>query len=259
MKYIAEVRTLVTGMDLYIHLVFSLVLLIQAALGIYIQDRDDSTSTLIKKQFSFPVMRHYMPHGKHLKSKRLLRKLGKDFNSEWMSTEIPKISNYVPDTFPLYGNKIEDSLAKLRLDQLVKMHAVDMGLSNQTQEIIKTFMQRMSTCHTNFEWEELGNLFWPRYVKSGICVSSGSCSWPSGMHCQASENKTLRLLHWRCIRRKQTKTKVIGKTNKDNRTKEIKRKTRRNIRSTSGVIGKKLKCRWKKIPYEVTAKCGCSC
>ncbi|XP_060603036.1 noggin-2-like isoform X2 [Ruditapes philippinarum] len=238
-------------------IIFPLVMLIQMISGIYIQDsRMDS---LVKKRFQFPVMRHYLPHGKHLKRKRLLRKLGQDFDSEWMSIETPKKSNHVPDTFLQQGNKIEDGLLKLRLGHLIEFYSHDMNLSNQSKEDIKSFMQNMARCEINFEWEDLGNLFWPRNIKSGECASNSPCSWPSGMLCQASERKTLHLLHWRCIRQKNKKSNTERKTMKENRTNELRRIRQRRTRSIGGVMGRELKCRWKKIPYEVTTKCGCSC
>lgn len=207
------------------------------------------------KQFSFPVMRQYMPYGKHLKIKRLLRKLGEEFNSEWMSIELPRLANYVPDNSHNPKNDIQTVLEKSRLVHVIDLYATELKLNNQSKEIIESFLQTMSRCQTDFEWEDLGSLFWPRYVKSGSCSSVGTCSWPTGMLCQASEVKTLRLLHWRCIRRKQEKKETNRKSKNKNVTIGRIGKSRR----ITGAVSKKLKCRWKKIPYEITASCGCSC
>ena len=236
-------------------------MLMQTTTGIYIQDIRKTSPE--RKLFPFPVMTDFLPYGKHLKIKRLLRKMGPDFDSEWMSIETPtksKKSNQLPDIYLVQQeNRIEDGLLKHRLVHLVEFHSHGMNLSKQSKEDIKTFLQKMSSCEVNFEWEDLGNLFFPRNIRSGECVSKSACSWPAGMLCQSSENKTLHVLHWRCSRRKHKKSNSLSRTVKENRTNDNKRTWRRQTRSSGGAMKKKLKCRWKKIPYKVTTKCECSC
>lgn len=243
-------------MDSSFSVFFQLALLMQTISGLSIQNGQQGAS--INTQFLFPVMKHYMPHGKHLKTKRLYRKLGKDFESEWMSVELPRFSNYVPDTIK-QTTSIQSGLDKSRLGVVVESYATDLNLNNQSKEIIKNFLQTMSTCQTNFEWEDLGSLFWPRYVKSGSCSSGWSCSWPTGMLCQESEIKTLRPLHWRCKRRNRQKHEKYTKSRIGNKT--IGPRNKRTVKpgGMAKEINKTLKCRWKKISYKVTASCACSC
>lgn len=242
-------------MDISAHLVCPLLLFIQAATSIYILDGE--SNHLIKKQFSFPVMGHYLPQGKQLKTKRLLRKLGGEFNTEWLSVGTPRSSNYVPNSDATeHGNDIARWLENTRLARLIDKYSVDLALTNRTKQTIKTFMQRMTQCQTSFEWKDMGSLFWPRYIKSGKCVTGPSCSWPTGMICQSTEEKILYVLHWRCTRRKHPNKRKINisqqTTNNDN-------KDNMQTRRLSDVFKRKLKCRWKKRPHEVTVKCGCSC
>ncbi len=99
----------------------------------------------------------------------------------------------------------------------------------------------------SYNWLDLGDLFWPRWVKKGHCESSldiarqddnsnadnnsnnnsFDCSWPRGMKCMAGKSKVLHILRWHCRLR----------------------------RTNSGKS--KHKCRWYKVPYPVTESCMC--
>lgn len=245
-------------MDVSTHLVCSLLLFIQAATGIYILDEE--SKHLTNKQFSFPVMGHYLPQGKHLKTKRLLRKLGGEFNVAWLSVDTPRSSNYVPDSDATEkgteGNDIKIWLDNTRQARLIDKHSVDLALNNRTKQTIKTFMQRMTKCQITFEWKDMGSLFWPRHIKTGNCATGASCSWPTGMICQSTEEKILHVLHWRCTRHKHPNKRKVSNSKHtiDNNNNE-----NTNTRNLLDAFKRKLKCRWKKIPYEVTTKCGCFC
>ena len=95
-----------------------------------------------------------------------------------------------------------------------------------------------SSCPVTFQWEDLGEYFWPRWVRKGHCLnddkkvtssSSLGCSWPQGMKCVAGESETLHILRWHCRRR--------GSNPEQNRH----------------------KCKWYKVPFPVTKSCKCAC
>ncbi|TPP67698.1 Bone morphogenetic protein antagonist noggin [Fasciola gigantica] len=73
-------------------------------------------------------------------------------------------------------------------------------LSEQQAKLFRSWLIEKATCEMEFIWEDLGSLFWPRWIRRGVCLNkpSQSCSWPPGMKCQPSGSRALRLLHWKC-------------------------------------------------------------
>lgn len=233
--------------------------------GIYIHDSDDKL--MMKKQFMFPVMDNYMPHGKHLKLKRLLRKMGSDFDAEWMSVRTPDLSNVVPESTLKHVDGIDRLLQKNRINYLIDSHVSDFNNNNKTKETLFVFLEKLSHCEIRYQWDDLGSLFWPRYVKSGKCVTGDSCSWPPGMLCQSKKPKILKILNWRCVRKNANSKPVNGVQNNKSmdvrnvgKNKQIAGKIRlKTKRSITSVLKQNLRCRWRKITHEVIAKCECSC
>ena len=187
----------------------------------------------------------YLPKGNQLKVKKLLRRLGRHFDPEFMSVDKPGNSEEQDKlTFSMDSHDIKAWLYK---------HNIGNSVDKQIFEMLVKTLQQTSSCKIQNDWEDLGKLFFPRYIKTGTCISRGSCSWPSGMRCQPSDVKVLRVLRWRCKR----KRRVSIKSKNPNRTKDGKiMKTK--IKLSSQKFGK-LKCNWKLIPYEVTIGCSCQC
>ncbi len=134
----------------------------------------------------------------------------------------------------------------------------DDGMNNNVDEMVDVFQQwlvRKSSCPITFDWLDLGEYFWPRYIRQGECnqppkspyskfevarssTSSSKkqmgCSWPKGMKCVQGEAETLQILRWHCRRRKRVKSDLYR-------------------------TGSKHRCKWYKIPYPVTTSCRCAC
>lgn len=102
-------------------------------------------------------------------------------------------------------------------------------------------------CFYRYAWEDIGALFWPRYIRRGECSTDlGSCSWPSGMHCVPSETANIEILRWQCRARKgrgrKKGYKALNIKDYDEEEKPV-----------------HLKCGWIRVPYPITTECMCTC
>lgn len=168
------------------------------------------------------------PKKKHLKPKRLLAKMGDDFDPQWMAIDRE-------DSFdePTVGQVDQEQLD--RLEYNVKALNLEKVLGENNTEVIslvEEWLVQRSSCPVTFQWTDLGVYFWPRWVKKGHCQSKSVCSWPEGgMGCVEDKMKVLNILRWHC--------------------------RRANRRGKGGGHGHK--CKWYKVPYPVTEKCKCAC
>jgi noggin len=205
------------------------------------------------------------PRGKHLKATRLAKKMGDDFNPAWMSVERPAGGTYnlkvsLPDaTVAELMEQVSDLDIESDIRQLLGENDEQQHQQHRHEEhrltvsrAVGAFQQwlvKKSSCPVLFQWADLGEYFWPRYVRQGECQankekkkdtatgsSSSSCSWPRGMSCNPADAEVLQLLRWHCSRRKTPD--LLGLT------------VRQKIRKT-------YKCRWIKVPYPVTSSCRC--
>ncbi|VDK84362.1 unnamed protein product [Dibothriocephalus latus] len=55
------------------------------------------------------------------------------------------------------------------------------SLSPKDTELIKRWLLQKATCPVQFVWRDLGNRYWPRWIRHAVCKEGTSCSWPSGM------------------------------------------------------------------------------
>ncbi|VDP20865.1 unnamed protein product [Schistosoma margrebowiei] len=149
---------------------------------------------------------HLRPSSTIESIRKLRRILGSDLQINWMSIEnplnsqskstrstllsnIPKPDNYLLNiidelNFTVFRSINNDGLIyplKMTIDQV---------------NIMKTWLLQRATCTMEYIWEDLGPLFWPRWIKRGVCVNTQSCSWPPGMRCRSSGSRSLKLLRW---------------------------------------------------------------
>ena len=196
------------------------------------------------------------PRGKHLKTVRLAKKMGDDFNPSWMSVERPAGGTY----------NLKVSLPEATVAELMEQ-VTDLDIESDIRQLLgeneehrheptvsravgafQQWLIKKSSCPVLFQWADLGEYFWPRYVRQGECQTKekkesggsgsngNSCSWPRGMSCNPADAEVLQLLRWQCSRRKTPD--LLGLT------------VRQKIRKT-------YKCRWIKVPYPVTSSCRC--
>jgi hypothetical protein len=135
--------------------------------------------------------------------------------------------------------KLIEQVDSLRLGEELQEIGGPNGLQNEAEAvaIFSQWLVRKSSCPVNFKWKDLGEYFWPRWIRQGSCKSDSKtaskirgCSWPQGMNCVQGDVKMLQILRWHCRSRQ-------------NRSKHDKRR----------------KCQWYKVPYPVTSSCKCAC
>lgn len=204
----------------------------------------------------FPLLNvgHYMPSANQMKIKKLIRRLGRHFDPEFMSIENPDFSNNVVGAEKAEHENNLFSGQSRDIIRWLNQHNLESGISNQTLHQMAELLGSISSCRVKHEWDELGSLFFPRFVRTGSCVSQGSCSWPPGMTCKPGREKKVRILRWQCKRKRS----ISNNQRHKNRTKGGRTKGSRKRPSRVGIVDK-VKCNWKLIPWEVTLDCICSC
>ena len=201
------------------------------------------------------------PRGKHLKTSRLMRKMGSDYNPEWMSVERPSLGREGGGRVMLPEDQVAalmEQVADLDIGSDIREMLGDHGEPTVSKAVgaFEQWLVKKSSCPVEFEWRDLGEYFWPRYVRQGRCGGGGpaaadvatneaaaagmadgsSCSWPRGMSCNPADAEVLQILRWHCRRRKTPD--LLGLT--------VRQKIRRSY-----------KCRWIKVPYPITSSCRC--
>ncbi|XP_040567124.1 LOW QUALITY PROTEIN: noggin-1 [Lepeophtheirus salmonis] len=212
------------------------------------------------------------PRRKHLKIDLLLRKMGQDFDSSWMSASKPQkdlksvveisddqvaelveqvsdlnlkedLSNILSIS-PFNNESEKDDDTKTRDDDgepRIKEEIVSSKDITQMANLLQQWLIKKSSCPVTYKWKDLGEYFWPRWIRMGSCtqekkdllIKKPNCSWPKGLHCVPGEALTLQILRWHCKRRRPH----IGSSKRD----------------------RPMKCKWYKVPYPVTSSCKCDC
>ncbi|XP_035259551.1 noggin-3 [Anguilla rostrata] len=96
--------------------------------------------------------------------------------------------------------------------------------SKKLKRRLQLWLWSYAFCPVVYAWNDLGNRFWPRYVKMGSCYNKRSCSVPEGMVCKPAKSAHFTILRWRCLQRKGG-----------------------------------LKCAWIQVQYPIISECKCSC
>lgn len=170
--------------------------------------------------------------------KKLFRQLGSDFDSFWMSADVPDdlMETHVKEKLDtsLFEHLESANLTSLEHAILAKYSnengSGDAGgydvsgsgtnnnsdLTNGILDVVKFWLVQKASCPIYFIWDDLGLLYWPRWVRRGMCslkstplskLTSESasktpkfppCSWPPGMHCVPANPKQLKILRWQC-------------------------------------------------------------
>ena len=186
-----------------------------------------------------------------------MRKMGSDYDSVWMSIESPEKAGIEPRTVEMSSEQVAElveQVSNLHLEQ--ELSEITDDLDQQMVSVFQQWLVKKSTCPVTHEWRDLGDYFWPRWIKTGACSSSTTssevsspsssgtkgCSWPKGMRCVQGEVKSLHILRWHCRRKKK---RAYGSSNGGGGGSHRGRKQHR--------------CQWYKVPYPVTQSCKCSC
>ncbi|CAH8669685.1 unnamed protein product [Heterobilharzia americana] len=152
---------------------------------------------------------HLRPSSTAASIRKLRRILGADLQSDWMSIETPpnSLSSSIKSTrstlspnIPKPDNHLVTAVEELNFTVFRSVN--DDGLIYPIKmtidqvNIMKMWLLQRATCGMEYIWEDLGPLFWPRWIRRGVCVNTHSCSWPPGMRCRSSGSRALKLLRW---------------------------------------------------------------
>ena len=220
------------------------------------EPRDDDPGTALPFVLVQRAMEYvsFGPKKRNINEKKLLAKLGEDFKPMWMSVRQPTGT----EVLVMESNRSRDAAEDLEqmLDQahfpFAEQHPNDLQV--EATRSFREWLLDLAGCPVRFVWQDLGSLFWPRWIRNGVCPRRG-CSWPPGMQCVPAEGRPIRLLRWHCRGRNESSSRRRGKDKRRRgkapplhvRTGETRRRHGR------------LKCRWLKIPYPITDECFCSC
>ena len=242
------------------------------------------TNPMVPLKFRDTVKKR--PKRKNLKPERLLRKMGEDFNSNWMAINISHTQN---------GEKIvemsQDQMSKLleQVDDLNLEHELRTLISDDSSKfaikttqiqsvpgpenipdrdagaeitkmasIFKQWLVRKSVCPTTFTWIDLGIYFWPRWIKVGACAADELMPKMNDYSTQGKDNliqnnKRSNNCSW-------PKGMQCGPDAAE--TLQILRwhcRKRRRLGTTHQTRKRHIhKCKWYKVPYPVTSSCKCS-
>ena len=212
-------------------------------------DGSDRVFTLPSAVANVPNIRRFTPRRKHLKLHKLMRRMRKDWDPFWMSAERPEeVHGEVVKEAPTDPTLVK---ALERLNFTLKgPDGVPQSLEDSVRHVLGAWLMQRSTCHVHYVWDDLGILYWPRWVRRGFCRAGdsassslspssldlsdanpslpSSCSWPPGMHCVPAESRRIRILRWQCRH-----NKAFNNWNPRFRTRRLRRPSRRDPAGTS--------------------------
>ena len=236
----------------------------------------------------------YMPTKKHLRPKRLLKRMGSDFNAHWMSIEKPFSAGAAMTSSPTsFDASLTAALRTLNFTYTAEGGG-RVAMRPGVRRTLERWLLERAACRVRYTWRDLGVLFWPRWLRQGECKTlragasgydaelgdADDCSWPPGMHCVTSASRKAHLLRWRCQGRRRRGGGRKRKRRKRKRKRNRKRRKgsgrksggRRHKAATRGHgdsgatrpgrrggMKRKLVCRWVKVNYPITVKCACAC
>ncbi|VDQ15009.1 unnamed protein product, partial [Trichobilharzia regenti] len=135
--------------------------------------------------------RSWPPEHSHEFERVDVRVLGSDLQNEWMSIETPLNSltssskstrSTLSSSIPKPDNHLLSAVEDLNFTVFRSVN--DDGLiypikmTNDQVNVIKMWLLQRATCPMEYIWEDLGPLFWPRWIRRVVCINTHSCSWP---------------------------------------------------------------------------------
>ena len=197
----------------------------------------------------------------------MFHKLGHHFDPRRMAVEQPAILTTTSGSG--FNGSRDDAelvrdLRRLRFTY-VDERGAERRLSTAVVVDVQRWLLELARCEVVYSWQDMGELFWPRWVRHGRCDSLAVCSWPPGMYCAPAPSDVVRLLHWQCRRRPTTsdRRRVTRRhhSSDDSSSASSLRLPRPGNRQARRRNGGRVQsaCRWKRVPYPVINECFCSC
>ncbi|KAL7054639.1 hypothetical protein AAHC03_020692 [Spirometra sp. Aus1] len=167
------------------------------------------TMRVMGQSFNDPTISRLHPDLNSRHFRRLWNLLRSDDDRHWTSEEPPRVLRQrgVSNTM---SDASGPQTAPVDVGLLRKANSLNLTFRDQTGaqfllpepqiQLFRNWLIEQATCEMDFIWKDLGSLYWPRWIRMGVCLSrlGSSCSWPPGMKCQPSGSRVLRLLNWNC-------------------------------------------------------------
>ncbi|TGZ67427.1 hypothetical protein CRM22_004805 [Opisthorchis felineus] len=155
------------------------------------------------------VINHLHPDVSPFKARKLRKILAGSLDKDWTSETPPRVLRQRGVSGSIGGNVdgtvMQPDMKLINEAQLLNFtFRSEMGnhfsLSEDQIKLFRNWLIDKATCEMEYIWEDLGPLFWPRWIRRGVCMNrqGHSCSWPPGMECRPSGSRALQLLHWKC-------------------------------------------------------------
>lgn len=170
------------------------------------------------------------PKERDINETELRSLLGSNFDPHYMSVSPPEdryaANDELSDQDPLLRQKPTGAMPRdiKTMEFFDMLHGKKQKPSKKLKRKLQLWLWSYTLCPVVYSWNDLGNRFWPRYVKAGSCYSKRSCSVPEGMVCKPAKTAHFTILRWRCLQRKGAQ-----------------------------------KCNWIPVQYPVISECKCSC
>lgn len=164
----------------------------------------------------------YDPREQDLVERTLRKKLGSNFDPNFMSITSPMVNISTTDVQGKLPGSMPPEIKNIDLTRTPYGKRVKVG-----KKARRKFLQWLWTythCPVVHTWKDLGVRFWPRYIKEGNCFSERSCSFPEGMSCKPVRSINKIFLRWYC----------------------------------QGFLRQKY-CTWIQVQYPIISECKCSC
>ncbi|XP_064615001.1 noggin-2-like [Liolophura sinensis] len=160
-----------------------------------VTDNDGSTIRVVSK---IANMADDLPPKKRMKKKKLLKRLGEYFDPEWMSVNQPEDALHRVASVNLSADSnLVREMSKVNLT-LTHANGSVMSVDAGLMEAVRSWLIHRASCPIHYVWVDQGERWWPRWLRTGVCVDDTPCSWPPGMHCVPAENTVIHLLRWHC-------------------------------------------------------------
>lgn len=206
------------------------------------------------------------PRRKNLDTTELKLALGSDFDPKFMSIDKP--FDLTP-TFVVrqdswkFGEMLQELEARNLTQELQQVAGSGFQVQLEHVEMVEKWLMKKALCPVRYAWEDIGAMFWPRYIRRGECSSGqSSCSWPSGMHCVPSGTSNITILRWQCKtpNRKGRKRAYKDAINKDYKipiNKDYKGPINKDYKEQEK--SSNLRCNWVRVSYPIISQCMCTC
>ncbi|KAA3682074.1 uncharacterized protein DEA37_0000091 [Paragonimus westermani] len=172
-------------------------------------DLSDINVRIMGQPIDPKVVNHLHPDVSPWKVRKLRKILAGSLDKEWTSETAPRILRQRGISGSI-GKSVEGSVAQPDLRLINEAHSLNFTFRHEVGNYFtlpesqlaafRNWLIDKATCEMDYIWEDLGPLFWPRWIRRGVCINrqGHSCSWPPGMKCRPSGSRALQLLHWKC-------------------------------------------------------------